>query len=52
MLQLGSCIIGGEMPVYAFLSNVSFNSPRIKKTLKRRKIRNSVICNALTAKSR
>ncbi len=39
------------MPVYAFLSNVSCNSPRFEETPKRRKIRNSVVSNALATKS-
>lgn len=39
------------MPVYAFLSNVYCNSPRFEQTPKRRKIRNSVVCNALATKS-
>ena len=51
MLQLESCINGSEMPVYAFLSSVSCGSPWFKEISKGRKIRDSIIYDALATKS-
>ena len=51
MLQPGSSIISCEMPVYAFLSSVSCNSPWFKEISKGRKIRDSIIYDALATKS-
>jgi len=43
MLQLGPGVIGGELPVHTFLRGVSCSSPRFEQSLKRKKIRDSVV---------
>ena len=52
MFQLGSGIVGSELPVNALLGGVSGRSPGNKQTAESRQVGDSVVRNTLTPKSR